>query len=149
MEIETQVLNRSIDDLELGIRTYNCLKKANIQTIGDLVQKTESEMMWVKNFGRKSLNELKGILSGLSLSFGMKKPEVLFRTSEEQQQFGRYLALEVVCLQEQEALIKSDRRKILLSKLENPMTESEAIKLLFDYIHDYTIYCAFRDSTQK
>ncbi|MGH9630181.1 MAG: DNA-directed RNA polymerase subunit alpha C-terminal domain-containing protein, partial [Bryobacteraceae bacterium] len=52
--------------------SYNCLKNANIQTIGDLVQKTEAEMLRTKNFGRKSLNEIKEILSNLSLSFGMK-----------------------------------------------------------------------------
>jgi DNA-directed RNA polymerase subunit alpha len=58
--------------LELSVRSYNCLKNANIQTIGDLVQKSESEMLRTKNFGRKSLNEIKEILSGLGLSFGMK-----------------------------------------------------------------------------
>ncbi len=68
----TEVLNRSVEELELSVRSYNCLKNANIQTIGDLVQKTESEMLRTKNFGRKSLNEIKEILSGLSLSFGMK-----------------------------------------------------------------------------
>jgi DNA-directed RNA polymerase subunit alpha len=56
----------------LSVRSYNCLKNANIQTIGDLVQKTEAEMLRTKNFGRKSLNEIKEILSGLNLSFGMK-----------------------------------------------------------------------------
>jgi DNA-directed RNA polymerase subunit alpha len=54
------------------VRSYNCLKNANIQTIGELVQKTEAEMLKTKNFGRKSLNEIKEILSGLGLSFGMK-----------------------------------------------------------------------------
>jgi DNA-directed RNA polymerase subunit alpha len=54
------------------VRSYNCLKNANIQTIGDLVQKTEAEMLRTKNFGRKSLNEIKEILSGLGLTFGMK-----------------------------------------------------------------------------
>ena len=56
----------------MSVRSYNCLKNANIQTIGDLVQKTEAEMLRTKNFGRKSLNEIKEILSGLSLSFGMR-----------------------------------------------------------------------------
>ncbi|MGH9557994.1 MAG: DNA-directed RNA polymerase subunit alpha C-terminal domain-containing protein, partial [Bryobacteraceae bacterium] len=51
---------------------YNCLKNANIATIGDLVQKTEAEMLRTKNFGLKSLNEIKEILGGLGLSFGMK-----------------------------------------------------------------------------
>jgi len=67
-----EVLNRSVEELELSVRSYNCLKNANIQTIGDLVQKTEAEMLRTKNFGRKSLNEIKEILSNLGLSFGMK-----------------------------------------------------------------------------
>lgn len=68
-----EVLNRSVEELELSVRSYNCLKNANIQTIGDLVQKTEAEMLRTKNFGRKSLNEIKEILAGLGLSFGMKQ----------------------------------------------------------------------------
>jgi DNA-directed RNA polymerase subunit alpha len=67
-----EVLNRSVDELELSVRSYNCLKNANIQTIADLVQKTEAEMLRTKNFGRKSLNEIKEILSGMGLGFGMK-----------------------------------------------------------------------------
>src|SRR6202046_4766268 len=67
-----EVLNRSVEELELSVRSYNCLKNANIQTIGDLVQKTEAEMLRTKNFGRKSLNEIKEILSNLGLTFGMK-----------------------------------------------------------------------------
>ena len=59
-----EVLNRSVEELELSVRSYNCLKNANIQTIGDLVQKSESEMLRTKNFGRKSLNEIKEILVG-------------------------------------------------------------------------------------
>jgi DNA-directed RNA polymerase subunit alpha len=67
-----EVLNRSVEELELSVRSYNCLKNANIQSIGDLVQKSEAEMLRTKNFGRKSLNEIKEILSGLGLGFGMK-----------------------------------------------------------------------------
>jgi DNA-directed RNA polymerase subunit alpha len=67
-----EILNRSVEELELSVRSYNCLKNANIQTIGDLVQKTEAEMLRTKNFGRKSLNEIKEILQNLGLSFGMK-----------------------------------------------------------------------------
>jgi DNA-directed RNA polymerase subunit alpha len=67
-----EVLNRSVEELELSVRSYNCLKNANIQSIGDLVQKTEAEMLRTKNFGRKSLNEIKEILGSLGLSFGMK-----------------------------------------------------------------------------
>ena len=68
----SEVLNRSVEELELSVRSYNCLKNANIQTIGDLVQKTESEMLRTKNFGRKSLNEIKELLSSLGLTFGMR-----------------------------------------------------------------------------
>ncbi len=67
-----EILNRSVEELELSVRSYNCLKNANIQTIGDLVQKTEAEMLRTKNFGRKSLNEIKEILAGFGLTFGMK-----------------------------------------------------------------------------
>jgi DNA-directed RNA polymerase subunit alpha len=67
-----EVLNRSVEELELSVRSYNCLKNANIQTIGDLVQKSEAEMLRTKNFGRKSLNEIKEILGGLGLGFGVK-----------------------------------------------------------------------------
>ncbi|MCL4851977.1 MAG: DNA-directed RNA polymerase subunit alpha [Bryobacteraceae bacterium] len=67
-----EILNRSVEELELSVRSYNCLKNANIQSIGDLVQKSEAEMLRTKNFGRKSLNEIKEILGGLGLSFGMK-----------------------------------------------------------------------------
>jgi DNA-directed RNA polymerase subunit alpha len=67
-----EVLNRSVEELELSVRSYNCLKNANLQTIGDLVQKTEAEMLRTKNFGRKSLNEIKEILGSLGLGFGMK-----------------------------------------------------------------------------
>jgi DNA-directed RNA polymerase subunit alpha len=65
-------LNKSVDEMELSVRSYNCLKNANIRTIGELVQKTESEMLKTKNFGRKSLNEIKEILAGMGLSLGMK-----------------------------------------------------------------------------
>ena len=64
-------LNRSVEELELSVRSYNCLKNANIQTIGELVQKTEAEMLRTKNFGRKSLNEIKDILAEMGLSLGM------------------------------------------------------------------------------
>lgn len=64
-------LNRSVDELELSVRSYNCLKNANIKTIYDLVTKTEPEMLKTKNFGRKSLNEIKDILAEMGLSLGM------------------------------------------------------------------------------
>lgn len=65
-------LLRSVHELELSVRAANCLKNANIKTIGDLVQRTESEMLRTKNFGRKSLNEIKEILTEMGLSLGMK-----------------------------------------------------------------------------
>ncbi len=65
-------LNRSVDELELSVRSYNCLKNANIQTIGELVQKSEGEMLKTKNFGRKSLNEIREILTSMGLSLGMR-----------------------------------------------------------------------------
>lgn len=65
-------LLRSVDELELSVRSANCLQNANIRFIYELVQKTEQEMLKTKNFGRKSLNEIKEILSDMSLSLGMK-----------------------------------------------------------------------------
>ena len=65
-------LDKSVEELELSVRSYNCLKNANIRTIGELVQKTEGEMLKTKNFGRKSLNEIKEILTGMGLNLGMR-----------------------------------------------------------------------------
>lgn len=65
-------LLKSVEELELSVRSYNCLKNANIKTIADLVQKTEQEMLRTKNFGRKSLNEIKEILIGMGLRLGMR-----------------------------------------------------------------------------
>tara|TARA_B000000460_G_scaffold230292_1_gene187749 strand:+ start:699 stop:1679 length:981 start_codon:yes stop_codon:yes gene_type:complete len=64
-------LDRPVDELELSVRSYNCLKNADIQTIRDLVQKTESEMLKTKNFGKKSLEEIKEVLAELDLAPGM------------------------------------------------------------------------------
>merc|ERR1711879_387267 len=64
-------LLRKVDELELSVRSANCLKNDNIIYIGDLVQKTEAEMLRTPNFGRKSLNEIKEVLSGMELSLGM------------------------------------------------------------------------------
>jgi DNA-directed RNA polymerase subunit alpha len=74
-QIKNENLNRSVEELELSVRSYNCLKNANIQSIGELVQKTEAEMLKTKNFGRKSLNEIKEILASMGLSLGMKIDE--------------------------------------------------------------------------
>jgi len=68
-------LNKSVDELELSVRSYNCLKNANIRTIGELVTKSEAEMLKTKNFGRKSLSEIKEILQGMGLSLGMRVDE--------------------------------------------------------------------------
>ncbi len=65
-------LSRSVDELELSVRSYNCLKNADIKTIGELVQRTEAEMLKTKNFGRKSLNEIKEILATMGISLGMR-----------------------------------------------------------------------------
>ena len=65
-------LLKSVEELELSVRSYNCLKNANIKTIADLVQKTEQEMLRTKNFGRKSLNEIKEILHNMGLRLGMR-----------------------------------------------------------------------------
>ena len=67
-----ELMGRSVDELELSVRSSNCLKNANIKSIGDLVQKSESEMLKYRNFGRKSLNEIKEILTEMGLSLGMK-----------------------------------------------------------------------------
>ena len=68
-------LYRTVEDLELSVRSANCLKNANITYIGELVQRTEAEMLKTKNFGRKSLNEIKQLLEEMELSLGMKLDE--------------------------------------------------------------------------
>jgi DNA-directed RNA polymerase subunit alpha len=67
-----ELLSRSVDELELSVRSGNCLKASNIRTLGDLVQKTESEMLKFKNFGKKSLKEIEEVLSRYNLKFGMQ-----------------------------------------------------------------------------
>ncbi len=80
-------LLRPVSELELSVRSSNCLKNADIKYIGDLVQKTEIEMLKTKNFGRKSLNEIKEILNEMGLRFGMKlenwPPEDLTESEEK------------------------------------------------------------------
>jgi DNA-directed RNA polymerase subunit alpha len=70
-----EFLDRSVEEMELSVRSYNCLKNANIQNLRELVTKTESEMLKTKNFGRKSLNEIKEILTKMGLGLGMKFDE--------------------------------------------------------------------------
>jgi len=80
-------LFRSVDELELSVRSANCLQNANIQLIGELVQRTEQDMLKTKNFGRKSLKEIKEILSTMGLSLGMKLegwPQMLDRWKAQQ-----------------------------------------------------------------
>ena len=67
-------LLKKVDELELSVRSANCLKNDNIIYIGDLVQKTEAEMLRTPNFGRKSLNEIKEVLSSMGLRLGMDIP---------------------------------------------------------------------------
>ena len=81
-------LFRSVDELELSVRSANCLKHANIKLIGDLVQKTEAEILATKNFGRKSLNEIKELLSGMGLNLGMKLDNWPPRKVEEKMEAG-------------------------------------------------------------
>jgi DNA-directed RNA polymerase subunit alpha len=91
-EEEKEALNenllRSVDELELSVRSANCLKHANIKLIGDLVQKTEAEILATKNFGRKSLNEIKDILSEMGLSLGMRLDHWPPKKSEEEMESG-------------------------------------------------------------
>jgi DNA-directed RNA polymerase subunit alpha len=70
--VTNENLDKSVEELELSVRSYNCLKNANIRTLRELVTKTEAEMLKTKNFGRKSLNEIKEILQSMGLSLGMR-----------------------------------------------------------------------------
>ncbi len=76
-------LFKTVDELELSVRSYNCLRNADIKTIAELVQRTEAEMLKTKNFGRKSLNEIKEILSKMGLHLGMKIDENLTGGSQD------------------------------------------------------------------
>jgi len=87
-ETVNENLLRSVDELELSVRSANCLKHANIKLIGDLVQKTEAEILATKNFGRKSLNEIKEILSEMGLSLGMKLDHWPPKKSEDEMESG-------------------------------------------------------------
>jgi len=87
-EAVNEHLLRSVDELELSVRSANCLKHANIKLIGDLVQKTEAEILATKNFGRKSLNEIKEILAEMGLGLGMKLDNWPPKKSEEEMEAG-------------------------------------------------------------
>ena len=84
-EIPKEVFYKNIDELELSVRALNCLKNSHIHLIGELVQKTEDELLKTRNFGRKSLNEIKNVLHQMGLSLGMElqdfpDPEILKKT---------------------------------------------------------------------
>jgi DNA-directed RNA polymerase subunit alpha len=82
-EILIHNLDRSVNELELSVRAANCLKNVDLSTIRDLVQKTEAEMLKTKNFGRKSLNEIKEVLTDMGLSLGMDLDEMQMGEEEE------------------------------------------------------------------
>jgi DNA-directed RNA polymerase subunit alpha len=82
-EILMHNLDRSVNELELSVRAANCLKNVDLSTIRDLVQKTEAEMLKTKNFGRKSLNEIKEVLTDMGLSLGMDLNEMQMGEEEE------------------------------------------------------------------
>ncbi len=89
MEEMYRNLMRSVDELELSVRSQNCLSRANIRTIADLVQRTEQDMLKTKNFGKKSLNEIRAILNDMNLHFGIDltpfniQPSEIVTNSEE------------------------------------------------------------------
>ncbi|OPX30916.1 MAG: DNA-directed RNA polymerase subunit alpha [Candidatus Latescibacteria bacterium 4484_181] len=78
-----KLLQMPVDELELSMRSSNCLRAAEIKTLGDLVQKTESEMLKYRNFGKKSLSELQNVLAKFGLSFGMNLAELGIEKEEE------------------------------------------------------------------
>ena len=69
--LRNDLLDRSVDEMELSVRSYNCLKNAEVRTIRDLIRRSEKDMLNTKNFGKKSLNEIKDMLHGMGLDFGM------------------------------------------------------------------------------
>ena len=73
--LRNDLLDRSVDELELSVRSYNCLKNADIRSIRDLIRRSEREMLGTKNFGKKSLTEIKDLLHGMGLDFGMEFDE--------------------------------------------------------------------------
>ncbi|MEW6362893.1 MAG: DNA-directed RNA polymerase subunit alpha [Pyrinomonadaceae bacterium] len=73
--MRNDLLDKPVDELELSVRSYNCLKNADIRTIRDLIRRTEKEMLHTKNFGKKSLTEIKDLLHGMGLDFGMEFDE--------------------------------------------------------------------------
>ena len=86
LERMKELLNRSVEELELSVRSSNCLKAANIKTLGELVHKTEADMLKYRNFGRKSLKEIAEILEGMGLSLGMDIDELLAGEKKEKEE---------------------------------------------------------------
>ena len=80
-----RLLNMSIEEIELSVRASNCIRSANIKTIGELVQKSEPEMLKYRNFGKKSLNEIKKIISDMGLSLGMNVKDILAKPEPEEE----------------------------------------------------------------
>ncbi len=97
-------LNKKVEDLELHIRTLNVLKALNIDTIRDLVQRTEFEMLRQPNFGRKSLNEIKEVLNSMSLYLGMEVPEQTNGSGEKSPTFFQEYNREVIAKAKQASL---------------------------------------------
>ena len=85
------IFGRSVEELAMSTRSYNCLKlkNANIQTVGDLATKSEAEMLRIKHFGRRSLNEIKEILADMGLRLGMTKADMTAWTAEHAATFGK------------------------------------------------------------
>ena len=79
-----KLLNMSVNEIELSVRAANCLNNANITTVGQLAMKTEQEMLKYRNFGKKSLNEIKEKLSALGLTLGMNIDPVLLEAPKEE-----------------------------------------------------------------
>jgi DNA-directed RNA polymerase subunit alpha len=80
-----EMINKPITELELSVRSANCLEATNIKTIGDLIQKSEPQMLKYKNFGKKSLSEIAAILQTMNLSLGMNIEERLRRKNATQE----------------------------------------------------------------
>ncbi len=117
-------LNKKVEDLELHIRTLNVLKALNIDTIRDLVQRTENEMLKQPNFGRKSLNEIREVLDSMSLYLGMEVPEQINGSGEKSPTFFQEYNREVIAKAKQASL---DSLKYMSEKEEWNQKEVETL----------------------
>ncbi|MBI2877686.1 MAG: DNA-directed RNA polymerase subunit alpha [Candidatus Tectomicrobia bacterium] len=130
-------LDKSIDELELSVRAYNCLISSNIRTIRDLVQKTDSEILKTRNFGRKSLNEIKEVLAEMGLSLGMNLreldlPEIKTNGGERAEELlaskeanARAEDLEEEDLEEEEEIEEEEEEEIEEEEEEEELEEEE------------------------